>query len=129
MVYYPAGHPYHQVKKRQKQRKLSLITKKTKAYLKGLKRAGLEPVSLIVRTAEGKDLDLNLSSENKRHIITPARSKVNDDTKKALLHTLMRFNISVQSYHEIASLFPNSLPRAHEVSSSYIYIYIYICNI
>ncbi|XP_065887713.1 uncharacterized protein [Dysidea avara] len=29
----------------------------------------------------------------------------------------MRFNISVQSYHEIASLFPNSLPRAHEIQN------------
>lgn len=103
--------PYHKARPSTKQRKLALIKTQVIEYLKGLEKVGLQAKMLMVEMDGGDNINIKLAQTGRCVVV---KRMVDENTKKALLHTLMANNVSLKIYHEIASLFP-PLPRACEV--------------
>jgi len=80
-------------------------------YLKGLETIGLKLKLLTVEKDGGENIHIKLGHTGHQLV---SKKNVDEDTKRALLHTFMTNNVSFKIYHEIASLFP-PLPRVHEI--------------
>ena len=109
----PTGKAYDKVKERGQQKKLALIRSKARKYFKGLERIGLRATSLTVQKEIG-GANMSIKLQNRKRQVIRNRNVTDADIKKALLHALMKNNVSFTTYHEIASLFP-SMPKTYEV--------------
>ncbi|XP_071106486.1 uncharacterized protein [Haliotis cracherodii] len=100
------GENFDDLNKRQQQRRLALIKKRSQKSLTFLSEYQLSPKAIVMTSPIGKECQVCYDTDGQK--------LMKSDNLRSVVGIMDRFCISEAAYHEIAQLYPN-LPRTHSV--------------